>query len=162
MDVSKLMTVQNGAAAAIGAALGPWLQAIYGQTQYEIIYVLMIAIFADWLTGIAAAVKDRVYTSEYGIQGILRTFFILLLPVLGRGIDFVLNTPGIVYYGFVIGTIYHIVQSITANATRAGWDKWIPIKAIQWASSEIAAKQKRAADRWNNLQLDNEEKEDRK
>ena len=79
----------------------------------------------DWISGVRAAKKDETYASEYGIDGIFRTFFILLLP--------------------------HTIQSLTANAIRAGWGRWFPEwllnKLADWVKEEIESKISRSESR---------------
>ncbi|MFC9538674.1 hypothetical protein ACFTQ7_02175 [Lysinibacillus sp. NPDC056959] len=47
--------------------------------------------------------------------------------------------------------LYHIIQSMTANAIRAGWGQWFPdwllTKLTEWVRSEIEAKLARAEER---------------
>lgn len=82
---------------------------------------LMFFIAMDWISGVRAAKKDNIYGSKYGIDGVFRTFFMLLLPAGGHLLDAVLSSPGVVFGMLVAGLLYHVLQSMTANAVRAGW-----------------------------------------
>ncbi|NQX68500.1 phage holin family protein [Paenibacillus alba] len=114
-------------------------------------FILFLAIIgADWITGIAAAKKDDTYSSEYGISGALRTLLMLWIPVIGWLLDkvtltvFGINQPGYAFFAITIMLAYHTWESMTANAYRAGWEKWIPKSVTAFVSSEIKAKIDRA------------------
>ncbi|ANY67592.1 hypothetical protein BBD42_14745 [Paenibacillus sp. BIHB 4019] len=134
-------------AGAIGAFLAPWIGLIYGEGRLIPILLLMVVIGLDWITGIAASQKDTTYSSEYGMQGVLRTLFLLALPVLANLLDMMLAMPGLFFYAITIGLIYHTWQSLTANAYRAGWGKWIPEAVVKLIESELKAKMERATKR---------------
>ncbi|WP_338552883.1 phage holin family protein [Paenibacillus sp. KS-LC4] len=133
---------------AIGAFLAPWVALIYGTDRFIPIVLLITAISLDWITGIAAAHKDGTYSSDYGLRrGAPRTLFLLVLPALANLIDLALNMPGPFFYAITIGLIYHSWQSLTANAFRAGWGKWIPAAILKLIESELKAKVDRTAQR---------------
>ncbi|WP_245796532.1 hypothetical protein [Domibacillus antri] len=62
--------------------------------------------------------------------------------------------PGIVFGLLSFGTLYHIIQSMTANALRAGWGEWFPDwilnRLTEWAKEEIESKLARTEQRKNN------------
>lgn len=93
-----------------------------------VMVLLALLIFMDWLSGIRAAKIDNSYSSEYGIAGIWRTAFILFLPAIGHLLDRILNLEGVIFGLFAFGIIYHVLNSMTANSVRAGWEKWIDTK----------------------------------
>lgn len=142
------VTADKAIAAAMGAFLAPWVTLFYGADRLIPILLLVVVITLDWITGIAAAHKDGTFTSDYGLRkGAPRTLFIFALPVLANLLDMLLNMPGLFFYAMTIGIIYHTWQSLTANAYRAGWGKWIPAAVLKMIESELQAKINRAAQR---------------
>lgn len=137
--------LDNTIVAAFGATVGPVLELFYGSGRTSVILALYAVIILDWVTGIAAAHKDDTFTSDYGIKGILRTIFILAFPALANILDHAMGTPGFLFYAVTFGLIYHTYISLTANAARAGWEKWIPQSVLRFVGSEIKAKADRAA-----------------
>jgi len=147
-NISNLFTGKTGLFAVMGGSVGAFLSTIYGgEVRLTVIWALALAIALDWIGAIAAATKDKSYSSQYGIIGVLRTAVILALPVFGKLLDGALNTQGFFFYMLAVGLLYHTVVSMTANFTRAGWDKWIPLWALNFIASELEAKVKRAQNR---------------
>jgi phage-related holin len=148
LNFSNLINNKTGFIAVFGAGLGSVISQIYGgEGRLIVIGALALAICLDWLGAIAAATKDYSYSSQYGIIGIIRTLVIITLPVFGKLVDSALNTQGFFFYMLTVGLLYHTCVSMTANFTRAGWDKWIPIWALNLITSELDAKMKRAQSR---------------
>ena len=145
--------IEKGFAAAVGGFLLPVFEFLYGPGPAVLATVTALAFFIglDWLSGSRAARKDGTYASHYGIDGVFRTFFMLLLPAGGHLLDVVLGSPGIIFGIFSAGLLYHTIKSMTANAIRAGWGDWIPAwlleKLSEWVRSEIEAKLNRAMKR---------------
>ncbi|QHW35861.1 phage holin family protein (plasmid) [Paenibacillus rhizovicinus] len=144
-----------------GAAIGSFAETIYGtgEDRMSLIGIYAFFIFMDWISGIAASRKDGTYASEYGINGILRTIFILCFPAAANMLDFVFHTPGVFFYGVTSGLIFHTWNSLTANSVRAGWEKWIPKAIINSVQSEIKAKQTRSKTSRNRRTADPNEEE---
>lgn len=143
LDLESVVTQTNAIAAVVGAAVAPVFHYFYGTGRTDIIVVLLFCIALDWVTGIQAAKKrDKIYSSEYGLSRIPRTLFLLSLPALGNLLDRVMGTPGFLFYGVTFGLIYHTWNSLTANATRAGWP--VPKAVAKLVESEIRAKTDRA------------------
>lgn len=142
-----------GVASTIGAGVLPILTYLYGTGEAVIASMAALTFFIlmDWLSGIRAAKQDNTYASKYGIDGVFRTFFMLLLPAGGHLLDNVLNSPGIVFGMMVAGLLYHVLQSMTANAVRAGWADWMPVEVLnwilKWVGSELEKKIQRAESR---------------
>lgn len=140
-------------AAAAGGFLIPTFEFMYGDSPTVITAMAALVFFIamDWLSGSRAARIDGTYASHYGIDGIFRTFFMLLLPAGGHLLDQVIGLPGIVFGVFVAGLMYHTIKSMTANAVRAGWADWLPISILEkiadWVESEIESKIDRALKR---------------
>ncbi|MFB9327012.1 phage holin family protein [Paenibacillus aurantiacus] len=139
--------------AMAGAAFMPVFELLYGVDKTAKSFMLAIALFIilDWLAGVRAAKKDKSYGSRYGLDGLFRSFFILLLPAGGHMLDNVFGLEGIVFGLFAIGILYHHAQSMTANAIRAGWGdhfpQWILNPLLQWVRSELEQKIARATGR---------------
>ncbi|URN94629.1 MAG: phage holin family protein [Candidatus Pristimantibacillus lignocellulolyticus] len=142
---------------AVGAIAIPVFEFMYGAGEAVMIAVIALAFFIgmDWITGSRAAKKDKSYLSKYGIDGVFRTFFMLLLPAGGHLLDLLFNLPGILFGVLVAGLLYHVINSMVANAIRAGWGDWLPLAALEtllkWVGSEMDKKIQRAADRGGNI-----------
>lgn len=137
----------------VGAAALPVFEFLYGAGETVVAAVIALAFFIlmDWLSGSRASKKDNSYGSKYGIDGIFRTFFMLLLPAGGHFLDVLFKLPGVLFGLLVAGLLYHIIQSMTANAVRAGWADWLPINVlnaiIKWVGAELDKKVQRAVER---------------
>jgi phage-related holin len=151
-SISNVLHADTGIFAALGATLGPIITKIYGKDHTYIMILFFAIIIHDWVTGIAASIKDKTYSSEYGIRGVFRTLYISTYPALGNLIDIVLGTPGFMFHAITFGLIYHYWKSGVANAVRAGLDKWIPDSVINLVESEIKAKAIRAMERQTYLE----------
>jgi phage-related holin len=140
-------------AAVAGALFTPLFENLYGdgETVRAVMAALAFFILMDWLTGTRASKKDDSYGSKYGIDGVFRTFFILLLPAGGHLLDMASRLPGIFFGLLSFGVLYHVLQSMTANTIRAGWIDWVPVKMlekiIEWVGSELDSKVSRAEKR---------------
>lgn len=138
---------------ALGAFVLPLVELLYGEGDavITIMAALLFFIIMDWLSGIRAAKIDNTYGSRYGIDGIFRSFFILLLPSGAHLLDLIFKLPGVIFGALALGTLYHVLQSTIANAIRAGWSDWLPLPVInwmmKWVESELDKKVKRAASR---------------
>lgn len=138
---------------SVGAAALPVFEFLYGSGKPVTGAVIALAFFIllDWISGSEAARKDNSYGSKYGIRGIARTLFIMLLPAGGHLLDDVFNLPGVLFGLLIAGLLYHVIQSMTANAVRAGWGDWIPVNIlnaiIKWVGSELDKKVQRAVER---------------
>lgn len=147
------MDKQTAIASVIGAFFVPIFEFLYGEgeTVKYLMIALLFFIALDWITGIRAAKRDNSYASEYGLDGIFRTFFLLLLPAGGHFLDMIFSLPGVVFGIFGTGVLYHVIQSMTANALRAGWGNWFPewiiTKVSEWVKSELESKINRAETR---------------
>jgi len=142
---------------AIGAIVLPTFEFLYGSGEAVIIALVALAFFIglDWLSGTSAAKKDKSYGSSYGIDGIKRTFVMLLLPAGGHLLDLLFTLPGILFGMLIAGLLYHVINSMIANSIRAGWGDWLPLSALDtllsWVGSEMDKKIQRAADRGGNV-----------
>ena len=148
-----MQNIERFAAAVAGGFFVPVFEFLYGigPAVTSIMSALIFFIVMDWISGSSAARKDNTYASKYGIDGIFRTFFMILLPAGGHLLDSAIGLPGILFGVFAIGLIYHTLKSMVANALRAGWAEWLPIwlleKVTDWVQSEIESKVDRALKR---------------
>jgi len=140
-------------AAGSGGFLLPIFEFMYGGDSVVLTTMTAVLFFIlmDWLSGWSASRQDKTYASRYGLDGVIRTFFMLLLPAGGHFLDQVFNSPGIVFGVLTFGLLYHTIKSMTANSIRAGWGDWIPTRWLElltkWVESEIEAKVSRALKR---------------
>lgn len=150
LTLESLAKPTNAIAAAFGALAGPYLLQAFGSGKFWVFLLFLSIIGADWITGTAAAKKDNTYSSEYGLAAVPRTLLMLWLPFVGWLLDkvtltvFGINQPGYAYFAITTMLVYHTWESMTANAYRAGWEKWIPKGVTSFVSSEIKAKMERA------------------
>ncbi|ETT31673.1 holin [Paenibacillus sp. FSL R5-192] len=139
--------------ASVGAVVVPVFEYFYGRDEAVIGFMTAVLFFVilDWMSGVSAAKLDNSYGSRYGLQGIWRTFFVLLLPAGGHLLDVVFKMPGLIFGALSLGTLYHVIQSMVANSIRAGWGQWIPLPVfnwlINWVKSELDKKMERAESR---------------
>lgn len=131
----------------------PAFEFIYGAGEAVITSMIALTFFIimDWISGTRASKKDNSYASQYGIDGVARTLFMLLLPAGGHLLDQLFSLPGILFGALTAGLLYHVINSMTANAIRAGWGNWLPITILEallkWVGSELDKKVHRAAQR---------------
>ncbi|MFO1441737.1 phage holin family protein [Bacillus sp. Bva_UNVM-123] len=126
--MERLIFSDKFAASLIGAFFIPLFEFMFG-TGEVVMYTLTALIFfiiMDWISGVRADKKDKTYASKSGIDGIFRTFFIILLPAGGHFLNMIFNASGILFGFLAFGVLYHIIQSMTANSIRAGWGAWVP------------------------------------
>ncbi len=132
-----------------GGTFMPVFHFLYGEgpTRYAAMILYTFLIVMDWIAGYRAAKIDGSYASEYGIAGGFRTAFLLFMPAVGHLIDGILGTSGIVFGFLTVAFGHHIWKSMTANAIRAGWEKWVPEWAMSTVSDEVEHKLARARER---------------
>lgn len=157
LNLKSLVSPGNGAAAGVGVVVAPYLEFLYGSGRNDVLMAFYGVIMMDWIAGIAAAHKDKIYSSEYGISGIFRTLFILLFPAISNFLDKAMGTPGFLFFAVTFGLIYHYWQSMTANAYRAWGKKFIPQFVVDFVGSEIKAKSERAMQKFANLEQSKKE-----
>lgn len=137
----------------VGAIFLPAFEFFYGAGEAVVTSMIALTFFIllDWISGTRASKKDNSYASKYGIDGVARTLFMLLLPAGGHLLDQVFSLPGILFGALTAGLLYHVINSMTANAIRAGWGDWLPITVLEallkWVGSELDKKVQRAAQR---------------
>lgn len=142
IDIITSTTFKAGS--VVGSGVGTFLSLVYGKTNLIWIFILMMVVGLDWITGSKASKLDGTYSSQYGIEGIARTVVLFLLPCLAHMFDIAFKLPDFFFFMVTGGLIYHIFNSFTANCVRVGWDKWIPTWLLESVASEIQAKIQRS------------------
>lgn len=122
---------------------------LYGAEQVAVymMSLFLMLLVMDWISGSSAAKKDGIQASSYGINGLIRTTVILFIPAIGHLVDMIFNLPNLAFSFLLLATSKNILKSLTANVVRAGWDVWIPVKALDWVADEIEHKSARAQKR---------------
>lgn len=142
--------IVGGVFGAVGASVFGFMYGEGPVVTYGMLSLLMFIVL-DWISGYRAAKKDNTYASKYGIDGVFRTFFMLLLPVGGHFMDMAFGLSPYAFGTLAGGLLVHTINSTSANAIRAGWGSWVPdsilTKIAGWVSSEIESKSQRAAKR---------------
>ncbi|HDX9607390.1 TPA: phage holin family protein [Bacillus cereus] len=145
INISDIITSTDfRAASVVSGGIGTFLSLVYGKTNLIWIFILMMVVGLDWITGSKASKLDGTYSSQYGIEGIARTVVLFLLPCLAHMFDIAFKLPDFFFYMVTGGLTYHIFNSFTANCVRVGWDKWIPTWLLESVASEIQAKIQRS------------------
>ena len=157
VNISDIITSgQFKLASLVSGGLGTILSLVYGKANLIWIFILMMIVGLDWITGSRASKLDGTYSSQYGIEGIARTVVLFLLPCLAHMFDIAFKLPDFFFFMVTGGLTYHIFNSFTANCVRVGWDKWIPIWLLESVSSEIQAKIQRSDARKDRGMMNNE------
>ncbi|MMZ56048.1 Holin family protein [compost metagenome] len=132
-----------------GGTFIPLFHFLYGDgpTRFMIMTLYFSLIVLDWIAGYRASKIDGSYASEYGINGAFRAAFLLFMPAVGHLIDGILGMPSIAFGFLTAAFALHIWKSMTANAIRAGWEKWVPEWAMSTVSDEVEHKLARARER---------------
>lgn len=155
-DVFKILT-DNPAINSAVALLLTLFGLLYGPNDITRagMTLVVLLIILDWITGLSAAKKDCIDTSSYGIDGLLRTIVLLLLPAIAHFMDLFFYTQGLVSYFMIAALARHLLKSVIANTYRAGWTQWVPTSALNklliWVSDEIAHKEARAKQRYDEI-----------
>lgn len=156
VDVSKIIT-DNPYLSGIAALLLAIFGAMYGDGEVTRagMFLLVILIAIDWVSGFNAAKKDQIDTSSYGIEGLYRTMVLLLLPAVAHFIDIFFYTYGVVSYFMIAALARHLTKSFIANVHRVGWTQWVPTPTLEallsWVEDEIAHKDARARRRFEQI-----------
>ena len=84
-------TAQFKVASFVSGGVGTFLSLVYGKTNLIWIFILMMVVALDWITGSKASKLDGSYSSAYGVEGIARTVVLFLLPCLAHMFDIVFD-----------------------------------------------------------------------
>lgn len=158
LDIDGIVKLDTGAIMLVGGTIGAVMEKLYGKGGTDMIYFLLILLALDIVTGTAAAKREGVETSEFGLKGIKRVAVLATLPVLMHFLDNVMETKGFMFYAMTLGISYHTFKSFTANLVRNGWDRYIPMGLINFLESEIQSKIMRSENRYQNLNYTEEQK----
>ena len=103
---------------------------------------LFAFVAVDYLLGMAAACKTRVWSSSTGFKGIIKKAVIFSVVCVGNGLDQVLGTGGTLRNAAIAAYCVNEAGSILENLGRLGYTGLIPakiksaIKAINENSEE--------------------------
>lgn len=152
---------QHPVAGSFGAVFGAIFSTLFGNSNiaYVGMVIFIFVIIADWISGYRASKIDGSYASEYGIDGAFRTVFILLFPVIAHQADKFMQLPNVLFGFCLLAFGLHVWKSMTANAIRCGWDKWIPIWAFEIVSDELDHKIARSKKRLEEKNIISKEEE---
>ena len=84
------------------------------------IYVLLLFMAIDYVTGIMRAVTDKELSSEIGIKGIFKKIMILLLVAIAVGVDNVTGTQGAIRMLVILFYVGMEGISVLENSARLG------------------------------------------
>ena len=146
--LTKFLTIDLAVAGVVGGVLGKFGEALTQGNQLTLYLLFLVCILIDWISGVAAAIKDGTHSSEYGRNGVYRTFVIVALPAIGYFLDVLLKNDIFPIFYVLTGQLaYYTFVSLTANVARAGWEKHIPVKVLNFISSELESKVLRSQER---------------
>ncbi len=109
---ATIQTGLAGVAAAIGGFLG-------GRDRLH--YALVAFVFADYITGVLAAIAERRVSSAIGFKGISRKIVLFALIGLAHLLDVhVIGTPGVLRTVTIVFYLSNEGISLLENTTRLG------------------------------------------
>lgn len=158
LDLDGIIKLDTGAIMLAGGTIGAIMEKLYGKGGTDMMYFLILLLVLDLTTGTAAAKKEGVETSEYGLKGLTRVGVLALLPGAMHYLDSYMDTNGFLFYAITFGIAYHTFKSFTANMVRCGWDRYIPMGLINYLESEIQSKIMRSENRYESLKYSEEQK----
>lgn len=122
--MEKIRLFADGAI-AVGASLFAFL---YGDVNV-LFYSLLAFMALDYITGLIAAFINKEISSEIGLKGILKKFFILIIIAISHIIDaYILMTYPVLQSCIIIYFAANESISIVENAAKLGIP--IPIKLL--------------------------------
>ncbi|XEC93264.1 holin family protein [Paenibacillus tarimensis] len=86
----------------------------------EALTLLLVAMGIDYITGVAAAVKEKKLNSDVGFWGLARKGLTLLVIILAHRIDILLEVGDMTKLGAIFFYIANELLSITENCGRIG------------------------------------------
>lgn len=158
---SLSLLMQHPVIGSFGAVFGAIFSTLFGNSQiaYVGMAIFMAIIILDWISGYRASKIDGSYASEYGVDGAFRTVFILLFPVVSHQADKLMDSPNILFGFCLLAFGSHIWKSATANVVRCGWERWVPVWALEIISDELEHKIARSKKRLEEKNIISKEEE---
>lgn len=89
------------------------------QNYHSLIYLSLLCIFVDFLTGIIKAIKNKNYKSNINRQGMYSKIAWILILIFGFLFDYILNIK-IIFYIFSCSCIFIEFMSILENVNELG------------------------------------------
>lgn len=108
----------------IGATIGGWLNWALGGIDAAIIWLFIFTII-DFLSGNAAAIKQKKWQSRVTYKGIFKKLFIFIMIAICHGVDVSLQVD-FVRTACIFAYILNEVGSILENVERLGFGDIIP------------------------------------
>lgn len=133
-----------GVAVAIPAWIMNDIQSTKTQHE-EMMLVLLVVIFFDWVAGYRLAKKSTVVdrSSGYGINAAFRDFIIVSICGLSILLDDLFETKSVCFAIFTGAFIYQNFYSLLGNVAALGWDRYFPLWLFKIIEDEKNAKVKK-------------------
>ncbi|MEI5908779.1 phage holin family protein [Bacillus spongiae] len=109
----------------IFSILGSGVFLLFG-TWNMLLMVLIIAVFLDYMAGIAVAIIKKELSSSLGYRGIMKKVLIFVLVAVAHILDTILGTSYFIRNATILFYICNELISVVENAGRAG----IPIPNV--------------------------------
>lgn len=154
-QMENILKTDNMVVILAGAALSPVLNALYGERGTDMMIIVLAVLLLDLIVGTLAAKKEKIETSEHGLKGLIRIAVISFLPVIAHRADLFVGFGDFMFFGISMGILYHTLKSFGANVVRVGWDKYIPLWALDviigFLETEIQSKMARSQAQFEKL-----------
>lgn len=111
MNQHTLNLLAGGFGAVISYAFGGWS---------GMLELLMLAIIMDYVTGVAAAWKEKNLNSSVGFWGLIKKVLMVLAVMLGHRADLALGLNDVFMTGFVFAFLANELVSLAENYGRLG------------------------------------------
>ena len=108
----------------IGATIGGWLNWALGGIDAAIVWLFIFTII-DFISGNAAAIKQKKWQSRITYRGIFKKLFIFIMIAICHGVDVSLQVD-FVRTACIFAYILNEVGSILENVERLGFGDIIP------------------------------------
>lgn len=121
---SLIPTLKGWILMGIGATIGGWLNWALGGIDAAIVWLFIFTII-DFISGNAAAIKQKKWQSRITYRGIFKKLFIFIMIAICHGVDVSLQVD-FVRTACIFAYILNEVGSILENVERLGFGDIIP------------------------------------
>lgn len=121
---SLIPTLKDWILMGIGATVGGWLNWALGGIDAAIVWLFIFTII-DFISGNAAAIKQKKWQSRITYRGIFKKLFIFIMIAICHGVDVSLQVD-FVRTACIFAYILNEVGSILENVERLGFGDIIP------------------------------------
>lgn len=121
---SLIPTLKGWMLMGIGATIGGWLNWALGGIDAAIVWLFIFTII-DFISGNAAAIKQKKWQSRITYRGIFKKLFIFIMIAICHGVDVSLQVD-FVRTACIFAYILNEVGSILENVERLGFGDIIP------------------------------------